>query len=162
MSLISKTSQYAIRALTLLAAHDEDRMTVRDLAMAVGAPPPYLARIIMTLADAGLVDARRGPGGGLCLGREATEITLMEIMTCFDGHLLFEECALGLPGCSNSTHKCSVHDQWEGIRAQIMDWWNNTTLADCDSKDLTRCLAERVPRDARAMKRNSRIRGQWH
>ena len=129
MSLISRTAQYALRAMTLLAAQ-ESRMTVRQLAQAVGAPQPYLARIIMTLADTGMVDARRGPGGGLKLGREPAQISLMEIVACFDGKTLFDDCALGLPGCQDSEHKCPIHDQWSHIREEIKTWWIETTLAD--------------------------------
>lgn len=161
MSLISKTAQYALRAMTLLATH-EDRMTVRQLALAVGAPQPYLARIVMTLADTGMVDARRGPGGGLQLGREPADITLMEIVACFDGNTLFNECALGLPGCSNSNHKCPAHDNWGGIREQIRDWWMNTSLADFESENTSLCMTERVPPETAEYSRSSRFRGRWH
>jgi len=41
-----------------------------------------------------------GPAAGLRLGRDSADISLMEIVTCFDGDALFEECALGLPNCS--------------------------------------------------------------
>ncbi|MCE5228619.1 Rrf2 family transcriptional regulator [bacterium] len=143
MSLISRTAQYALRAMTLLASQD-GRMTVRQLAKSVGAPQPYLARIIMMLADTGMVDARRGPGGGLRLGRKPEEISLMEIITCFDGKILFEECALGLPGCVDSTNKCPAHDQWVSIRDQIQKWWNETTLASFSSTEANQCMKDRV------------------
>lgn len=143
MSLISRTAQYALRAMTVLASQS-GRMTVRQLAKAVGAPQPYLARIIMMLADTGMVDARRGPGGGLRLGRKPEEISLMEIVTCFDGNVLFEECALGLPGCKNSENKCPAHDQWEAIRDRIQEWWAKTTLVDFAHDNATQCMKERV------------------
>lgn len=120
-------------------------MTVKDLATAVGAPQPYLARIIMTLADTGMVDARRGPGGGLKLGREPQQIALMEIVACFDGNALFADCALGLPGCQTSTVKCPVHDQWDHIREEIRQWWTKTTLADFAPEHICECLNARVP-----------------
>ena len=161
MSLISRTAQYALRAMTLLAAQDE-RMTVKQLAQSVGAPQPYLARIIMTLADTGMVDARRGPGGGLRLGRDSADISLMEIVTCFDGDALFEECALGLPNCSNSDHKCPVHDDWGMIREQIREWWERTSLADFESEHTNLCLAERVQSHAGEYERANHFRGRWH
>lgn len=161
MSLISRTAQYALRAMTLLAAQ-EGRMTVKQLASAVGAPQPYLARIIMTLADTGMVDARRGPGGGLRLGRETSKITLMEIVTCFDGSSLFDECALGLPGCGNSDHKCPVHDEWGSIRDRIKSWWADTTLADFSPASTTTCMAERVQAHPEEFVKVTRVRGRWH
>ncbi|HOV63173.1 MAG TPA: Rrf2 family transcriptional regulator, partial [Spirochaetia bacterium] len=50
------------------------------------------------------IDARRGPGGGLRLARPAEEIRLIDIVSLFDGSKLFEECALGLPGCREGEH----------------------------------------------------------
>lgn len=161
MSLISRTAQYALRAMTLLAAHD-GRMTVKQLAQTVGAPQPYLARIIMTLADTGMVDARRGPGGGLRLGREPEKISLYDIVTCFDGNALFSECALGLPGCSDSTKKCPVHNEWGDLRERIRNWWVNTSLADFSAEGTNECMAERVQGHPEEFSRISRIRGRWH
>ncbi len=161
MSLISRTAQYALRAMTLLAAQDK-RMTVRQLAKAVGAPQPYLARIIMTLADTGMVDARRGPGGGLKLGRDPVDISLMDIVSCFDGKLLFEECALGLPGCKNTAHKCPIHDQWEQICEEIKLWWSQTTLAEFKAEDTTLCMRTRLTQPPEALALPARVRGRWH
>lgn len=161
MSLVSRTAQYALRAMSLLAAQD-GRMTVKQLALAVGAPQPYLARIIMTLADTGMVDARRGPGGGLQLGRESSKISLMDIVVCFDGNSLFEECCLGLPGCSDSAHKCPVHNEWGGIRERIKTWWMHTSLADFVPEDTTECMNERVTENTAELQKTSRVRGRWH
>jgi len=147
--------------MTLLAAQ-EKRMTVRQLAQSVGAPQPYLARIVMTLADTGMVDARRGPGGGLRLGRDSADISLMEIVTCFDGDALFEECALGLPNCSNSDHKCPVHNDWGMIREQIREWWQGTSLSDFQADQTNLCLTERVQTHPEVYAQSSRFRGRWH
>lgn len=161
MSLISRTAQYALRAMSLLAAN-EGRMTVKQLALAVGAPQPYLARIIMTLADTGMVDARRGPGGGLRLGREPETISVYDIVTCFDGASLFTECALGLPGCSESNQKCPVHSCWGEIREKIRIWWANTSLADFSPESTADCMAERVTAHPEEFSRLTRVRGRWH
>lgn len=161
MSLISRTAQYALRAMSLLAAQDT-RMTVKQLAQAVGAPQPYLARIIMTLADTGLVDARRGPGGGLKLGRPAADICLMDIVTCFDGETLFEECALGLPGCLDAEQKCPIHDHWTNIKDEIKEWWTTTTLDKFEPDQTTMCMEERIRIQLDRIDEMPRRRGRWH
>lgn len=160
MGLISRTAQYALRAMTLLASQG-GRMTVRQLAKSVGAPQPYLARIIMMLADTGMVDARRGPGGGLRLGRKPEEISLMDIITCFDGKILFEECALGLPGCQNGENKCPAHDRWGAIREEIQEWWTQTTLASFSAPDTTECMKTRLGSVAATGSLVSPGRGRW-
>jgi Rrf2 family protein len=144
MSMISRTSQYALRAMTILATR-EDRISVMELARVIGAPKDYLARIVMALASAGIIDARRGPKGGIRLGRKPGDITLMEIITCFDGQVLFEECCLGLPGCGQMGVKCPIHDEWGMIREKIRIWWLYTTLADFSADMTNQCMFERVP-----------------
>lgn len=161
MSLVSRTAQYALRAMTLLASQGGGRMTVRQLAKSVGAPQPYLARIIMMLADTGMVDARRGPGGGLRLGRKPEDISLMEIVSCFDGKILFEECALGLPGCQGGEHKCPAHDRWGEIRERIQDWWTQTTLANFANADASQCMQARLGSVAVSGSIVSPGRGRW-
>ncbi len=54
MGLISRTAQHALRALTWLAVQ-QDRVPVKDLADHIGTPQPYLARIVIQLAEAGYV-----------------------------------------------------------------------------------------------------------
>ena len=160
MSLVSRTAQYALRAMSLLAGQP-GRTTVRQLATQVGAPQPYLARIIMTLADKKLVDARRGPGGGLKLARRPNEITLMEIISCFDGHGLSEECCLGLPACSDRLQKCPIHGKWTQIRLQILDWWKVTTLEDISIPEIADCRREQVESHPEAFLSPHRARGHW-
>jgi Rrf2 family protein len=116
----------------------------------------------MTLADTGMIDARRGPGGGLKLGRPPEDISLMEIVSCFDGKTLFEDCALGLPGCQESDHKCPIHEQWAVIREEIKTWWSNTSLADFSPISTTECMKHRVASVQDNGPLPARIRGRWH
>ena len=94
----------------------------------------------------GLSTRAVGQAGGLKLGRDPSTVTLVDIITCFDGHTLFTDCCLGLPGCGESKHKCPVHDQWGAVRQQIKEWWTNTTLADFSAQD-----TGRLPKRTRAV-----------
>src|SRR5690349_4716071 len=64
-TMLSTTSEYALRALTrLAAAPDGESMLGRDLAEQAGIPANYLSKIMWTLGNAGLIDATRGNHGG--------------------------------------------------------------------------------------------------
>jgi len=160
MSLLSRTAQYALKSMAVLSAQ-EDRLTVRQLAETVSAPQPFVARIVMLLSNEGLVHARRGPGGGLKLGRPANEITLANIVLCFDGPTLFAQCALGLPGCAEAALKCPIHDDWGKIREQIEHWWHKTTLADFKGAEVIECIQSRVAAQPEAFAKIHRLRGRW-
>src|SRR5215813_3901044 len=84
-TMLSATSEYALRALTRLAAAAEgESMLGRDLAEQAGIPANYLSKIMWTLGNAGIIDATRGNGGGYRLKRGAADIRLFEVVDLFE------------------------------------------------------------------------------
>jgi Rrf2 family transcriptional regulator, iron-sulfur cluster assembly transcription factor len=73
--------------------------------------------------------SRRGPGGGFRLARTPQLITLRDVVAAIDGLDQFAECAVGLEGCSDDS-PCPLHDTWKGLRTQMMNYLETTTLAD--------------------------------
>lgn len=74
---LSRFSDLALRALMLLAVADgrDERLTSAGIARDVGASAGHLAKSVSRLADLGLVETRRGRGGGLHIteaGRSAS------------------------------------------------------------------------------------------
>lgn len=95
----------------------------------LGIPYPFLAKIMQTLIQHGLVESTRGPNGGVRLARPAAQITLREIVLALDGAAIFEACVLGLPGCGVE-QPCPLHDQWAPARDRVRAMFEETTLAD--------------------------------
>jgi Rrf2 family protein len=75
----SQTTGYAIEALACLARCRPDSMLVREIAGETEIPLPYLSKIFQRLADAGIVESKRGYKGGVRLTREPEKISLLEI-----------------------------------------------------------------------------------
>jgi Rrf2 family iron-sulfur cluster assembly transcriptional regulator len=59
-------------------------------------PARYLEQIFQRLRRAGLVESKRGPGGGYTLARPASEISLREIIEALEGPLA-EGLEMGAP-----------------------------------------------------------------
>ena len=103
--MITKKTEYAIRAVWELAQHTESLTTAGHIADLQGIPPKYLPQIIAELVQAGLVVSSRGYRGGLRLSRKPEEITLLHIVEAIQGKLDLFECQRGavecqyLPGC---------------------------------------------------------------
>src|SRR5512146_2480750 len=94
-TMLSTTSEYALRALAQLAQLSRgDSVLGRDLAQATGVPPKYLAKIMLALRNAGIVMATRGTGGGYMLLRPADAIHLIDIVQVFEGPALWPRCVL--------------------------------------------------------------------
>ena len=79
MNSYSQTTGYAIEALACLARRRPDSMLVREIAGETEIPLPYLSKIFQRLAEAGIVESKRGYKGGVRLTREPRKITLLEI-----------------------------------------------------------------------------------
>ncbi len=128
--IYSRSSEYAFRALTHLAAQPAGGYAmVKDIARAEEIPLHFLAKILQTLARQGLLRSIKGPRGGFALRRPAGELTLMEIVEALEGTAGYHQCAVGLAEC-NDQMPCSMHDSWKGLRQQILDYMAGHTIAD--------------------------------
>jgi Rrf2 family protein len=146
--LYSKPCEYAIRALSSLAHLPPHRAAQgREIARAENIPAPVLGKILQNLVRKGLLQSRRGPGGGFCLARRAELITLRDVVAAVDGLDHFLECAVGLERCADDA-PCPLHDTWKGLRVRVMHYLENTTLEEmaravARKKELVRKRAKR-------------------
>lgn len=85
MTSYSQTTGYAIEALACLARHRPASMLVREIAAETEIPLPYLSKIFQRLAEAGIVESKRGYKGGVRLTRKPGEISLLEINAASEG-----------------------------------------------------------------------------
>lgn len=83
--LISRTTDYAIRAAVLLAREKGGGfMLAREIARQEKIPAYFLAKILQDLARHGVLTSSRGPGGGFRLGMPAGDITLSWLVDILD------------------------------------------------------------------------------
>jgi Rrf2 family protein len=127
--MLSTTAQYALRALVKLAEEPAKTVLGRTMAEQTDIPANYLSKILLTLGNAGIVEATRGSGGGYRLSRDPNTIRLIEVVERFDGARIKPTCLLGSPECSDE-NACSAHDSWKGIRNRFLNFLESTTLAD--------------------------------
>jgi Rrf2 family protein len=84
---VSAKSDYAVRAMTELAAQGGGPVKGEQLAAAQQIPPKFLEAILAQLRQAGLLQSRRGAEGGYWLARPAAEISIADIIRAADGPL---------------------------------------------------------------------------
>jgi Rrf2 family protein len=84
---ISAKADYAVRALTELAASGGGPVKGERLAEAQQIPPKFLEAILAQLRQANLLQSRRGSDGGYWLARAPAEISLADIIRVADGPL---------------------------------------------------------------------------
>ena len=129
--MLSTTAEYALRALLSLAEEGPEKATLgRDLATKSGVPANYLSKILLELKKAGRVQAVRGTGGGYRLGRDASDIRLMDVVELIDRDAARPGCFLaGSHSCSD-IEPCQAHDRWAAVKDSYVAFLESTTLAD--------------------------------
>lgn len=83
---ISARTQYALRAVTELAAAPPGPVPAEKIAVAQNIPRRFLDNILLQLRRAGLINSQRGPDGGYWLARPPEEITLADVIVVVEGN----------------------------------------------------------------------------
>ena len=105
--MISPTAEYALRAMVAIAQHSGDAVVTPTIAEITQVPPGYLPKVLQTLRKAGLVDSKRGLGGGFTLARPAEEVTVLEVVNAVDPIKRIHRCPLEID--SHGTELCPLH-----------------------------------------------------
>jgi len=131
--MISRASEYAIRALTFLAQQDSDSgfYLARDMAEKLGVPAPFLAKILQPLVTRGLIKSQRGRSGGFKLadGKAASDISLYDIVDAEEHLGKIRKCLLGQDECSDE-RACPLHHYWKRTSDEYLALLASTTLRD--------------------------------
>ncbi|HSB18779.1 MAG TPA: Rrf2 family transcriptional regulator [Anaeromyxobacteraceae bacterium] len=129
--IFSTSTTHALRTLAHLAARSgDDAVLGRDLAREVGIPAPYLAKVLATLARAGVVTASRGARGGYRLARPPREIALIEIVEPLEGKRVRPGCLLRPGEPCHEDAACTAHAAWSAAKLAYTRFLESTTRAD--------------------------------
>jgi Rrf2 family iron-sulfur cluster assembly transcriptional regulator len=122
---LSTKGRHAITAMMELALrHNKGPVTLADISVEQSISVSYLEQLFARLRNHGLVTGMRGPGGGYCLRRPASEITIAEILSAVDDAMPARRERI--PG---EEWPQSVV-MWNQLSARIYDYLNGLTLAE--------------------------------
>jgi Rrf2 family protein len=139
---ISAKTDYAVRALLSLAAHEPDLVKVDEIVSEQGLPRKFVEAILGELRRAALVRSRRGAEGGYALARPADEITLGAVIRAVDGPLA-EIRGLRAHETNYSGSAQHLPEVWVAVRAALRSVLDETTLAQV--------LTDKLPKHVRKM-----------
>ena len=134
--MLSKKAKYAVKALLALAEQDSgEPMRIADLARQEQLPKKFLEAILLSLKNHGLLQSRKGQGGGYLLARDPRQIYLGQIVRMFDGPLAPVPCAsqtayVRCDDCQDEA-TCGVRLAMKEVRdatARILDHLSLATL----------------------------------
>ncbi|MBI3950339.1 MAG: Rrf2 family transcriptional regulator [Acidobacteria bacterium] len=133
--MLSKKAKYALRALLALARENEhEPVLISDLADREGIPKKFLELILLDLKKQGILQSKKGKGGGYFLGKAPEAINLGYVIRVLDGPLAPLPCVsqtayMKCEECEDET-TCGIRIVMKEVRdatARILD---GTSLAD--------------------------------
>ena len=131
--MLSNTCKYAVRSLIYLGKFSSDgtKIGIKKISADLNIPTPFLGKILQNLVKQKILLSTKGPNGGFSLGKKANEISLYDIVRIVDGEDFFKNCLIGLQPCSTHSENekpCPVHSQFGPIRAQLLLFYQETTI----------------------------------
>lgn len=129
--MLTRTGGYALHAALAIAERESDgrRVPATEIAAALDLPADYLAKILQTLARAGILGSERGRNGGFRLTRPPREIRLIEVVAPFDNLGPERHCLLGRGTCME-VGGCPAHKEWREASAPAFRFFETRSLAD--------------------------------
>lgn len=114
----------------LARAYEQERyLSLQEVADQLGSSQSYLEEIALLLKQSGLVQGKKGPGGGYRLARSPEEITAEQMLVALEGPLALVECQEKDKICPVQD-RCHSRGFWGQLQSNLRQTLQSTTLAD--------------------------------
>ena len=123
--MLSKTAEYALRAVAYLASRPGVLASANCLAEHTKIPRRYLHKVLQDLVASELMRSRPGPGGGYELIRASTELTILDVVNAVAPVERILRCPLGL---TSHTQLCPLHRELDRVYAETENALRNVTI----------------------------------
>ena len=133
--MISKKTKYALKGLLYLARkYDQGPILIADLARDERIPKKFLELILLTLKNNGVLQSRKGKGGGYYLGKPPREISVGNVIRILEGPLAPVPCVseTAYAKCQEclDERSCGIRLVMKDVREAITNILDKTSLAD--------------------------------
>lgn len=123
-------TEYAILVLGILAHRRGEILTTSQLAELTGLNQPTVAKVAKTLVAAEMLDTQRGVHGGYRLARQASIISLVQIVEAMEGPIAVNDCVDGAQDSSTANNCCFVSQNWNRVNLAVRNALDDVSLED--------------------------------
>lgn len=119
MKLITRDTDYAIRAVILMARQKDRRIPVSRFTRELNIPRAFLRKILQSLNRQGVLSSYKGKGGGFSLSRDPAGILLADLIGIFQGRTTLNECMLRKKTCPQ-IKSCVLRKKIKAIERHVI------------------------------------------
>jgi Rrf2 family protein len=128
VKLITRDTDYAVRALCFIAMNQGKVIAVSTLAEELSTPGPFLRKVLQKLNRQGILKSFKGAGGGFQLAVKPEAIFIIDLMKVFQGKFKLNECVLKKNICPNKK-TCSLKRKLDSIESYVIKELRSVTIA---------------------------------
>ena len=137
--MISKKTKYGLQALQLLGAeYGNGPLLIADLSQRARIPKKFLEYILLQLKNAGVLQSRKGKGGGYALAKPPGEISIGRAIRILEGPLAPVACVSesAYQRCTECDDEatCGIRLVMKDVRDAMTEILDNTSLSDMQKR----------------------------
>ena len=129
MKLLTRNTDYGVRALCFIAKEKERIVSVTELVKALKMPRPFLRKILQAMNKSGLLESYKGKGGGFKLKRHPRYIFITDLLEIFQGPLKVNGCLFKKRPCPNKA-ACKLRKKIQKIEKSVIGELGSITVLD--------------------------------
>ena len=128
MKLITRNTDYAMRALCYIAKQEKGSVSAAEMVAALKIPRPFLRKILQTLSGEGLLKSTKGQGGGFSLAFPAEKVLLTDLIRIFQNTIQLNECVFKKKMCPNRS-TCVLKKEIDSIESDVLGRLRRISIA---------------------------------
>ncbi|MEX2394359.1 MAG: Rrf2 family transcriptional regulator [Actinomycetota bacterium] len=128
----SQKTEYALRALVELGICPKANGVVpcRQIAERQKIPERFCEQVLADLRRAGIITSQRGATGGVKLARDASTLTVSEVVEVMEGPVVKQACLDPFDDDARTQAHSAIQEMWLDVQITIRDRLASTSLAD--------------------------------
>src|ERR1044072_9479381 len=130
--MLSKKSQYAFKALTYLSErYDQGPVLISEISRKKKIPLKFLENILLELKKEGILDSKKGKGGGYFLRKAPSKTRIAQVIMLVNGPIALLPCVslYFYERCRDCNEKqCALHDMMVEVRDASLKILENRSL----------------------------------
>jgi len=138
--MLTRKAKYALKAMLVLAREPGQPLRASSISKREGIPKKFLEVILFELVRSGILDSRKGPGGGYFLSKQPSQIAVGPLVRAIDGPLAPVPCVseTAYQKCDDCLDEktCQVRVLMQRVRDVTAEVLDRATLADLGALDL--------------------------
>ena len=137
MVRLSNLADYAVVLMIDAASHLAGRVSAAHVSDSTAIPSPTVAKLMGMLSRAGLLESRRGAGGGFVLARPAEDISVADIIEAVDGPIALTQCVDHRAEDCAMQSFCTMRAHWPVLNEAVRSALSSVSLADLLARSQT-------------------------